>query len=163
MSLPVSIDKMYTMYFDTFVKLGQSYFPNSDMVYDLAQETLIKVWLNKDKYNSEHSLYTWLKRIFTNTAIDYKRSIKGQGKTKRAYLRDTDDVFQNFRCSGLNIDTVDIENNLNKLEYKYKLILHLLFLQEYTQEEISEEFNIPLGTVKSRKRIALRELRKIYC
>jgi len=163
MSLPISVDKMYDKYYYTFVKLAQSYFPYSEIVYDIAQETLIKAWVNRDKYNSKNTLSTWLKRIFDNTAIDYKRKLNGQGKTKRIYLRDNDNVFQNFRCDALNIDTVDLESNLNKLDFKYKLILHLLFIKEYTQEEISNEFDIPLGTVKSRKKIGLRELRKIYC
>lgn len=163
MSLPISVDKMYDKYYYTFVKLAQAYFPYSEIVYDIAQETLIKAWVNRDKYNSKNTLSTWLKRIFINTAIDYKRNIEGTKKTKRTFLRDTDDVFQNFRCDAINIETIDIEENLDKLKFKDAFTIYQIYIAGYTHQQVSDNFGMTLGEVKSNERSGLRELRKIYC
>jgi RNA polymerase sigma factor (sigma-70 family) len=57
---------------------------------------------------------------------------------------------------------MDIQKHLDKLEDKYQIVLDALFFQGMTQQQASEELEIPLGTIKSRLKIGLRELRKIY-
>ncbi|MGY8915319.1 MAG: RNA polymerase sigma factor, partial [Flavobacteriales bacterium] len=47
-------------------------------------------------------------------------------------------------------------------EPKYQMVLDALFFQGMTQQEASDELDIPLGTIKSRLKIGLRELKKIY-
>jgi DNA-directed RNA polymerase specialized sigma24 family protein len=48
-----------------------------------------------------------------------------------------------------------------KIPKKYNIILVYIFFEGYTQQETSDELNIPLGTVKSRYKIALREMKKV--
>ena len=60
-------------------------------------------------------------------------------------------------------DTMDVSDMLAKLDEKYRNIIHLAYFQGYTQKEISKKLNMPLGSVKSGVKIALRELKKIYC
>jgi len=57
---------------------------------------------------------------------------------------------------------MDVRENLDKIEPKYQIVLDALFFQGMTQQEASDELDIPLGTIKSRLKIGLRELRKIY-
>jgi RNA polymerase sigma-70 factor (ECF subfamily) len=57
---------------------------------------------------------------------------------------------------------MDMQENLEKIESKYQIVLEALFFQGMTQQEASDELDIPLGTIKSRLKIGLRELRKIY-
>jgi len=57
---------------------------------------------------------------------------------------------------------MDIQENLEKIEEKYQIVLEALFFQGMTQQEASDELDIPLGTIKSRLKIGLRELGKIY-
>ena len=57
---------------------------------------------------------------------------------------------------------MDVKENLEKIEHKYHVVLDALFFQGMTQQEASDELNIPLGTIKSRLKIGLRELKKIY-
>jgi RNA polymerase sigma-70 factor (ECF subfamily) len=152
MSLPISIDKMYDKYYYTFVGLAQSYFPNSEVVYDVAQETLIKAWVNRDKYNSKNTLSTWLKRIFVNTAIDHKRRIEGNKKNKRTFLRDIDDEFQNFRCDAINVDTIDLEEHLDKLKFKDAFTIYQRYIAGHTQQQIADNYGMTIGEVKSNER-----------
>jgi RNA polymerase sigma-70 factor (ECF subfamily) len=63
---------------------------------------------------------------------------------------------------GISPEHLDIQENLDKLEEKYRVVLEALFFEGMTQQEASEELDIPLGTIKSRLKIGLRELGKIY-
>ena len=63
---------------------------------------------------------------------------------------------------GLNQDAIDLKEHVASLEDKYQIVLKALFFEGMTQQEASEELNIPLGTVKSRLKIGLRELKKNY-
>jgi RNA polymerase sigma-70 factor (ECF subfamily) len=57
---------------------------------------------------------------------------------------------------------MDIKKHLKSLDEKYQIVIHALFFEGMTQQEASDELDIPLGTIKSRLKIGLRELKKIY-
>ncbi|MEL7119221.1 MAG: sigma factor-like helix-turn-helix DNA-binding protein, partial [Bacteroidota bacterium] len=57
---------------------------------------------------------------------------------------------------------IGLNQVISKLDSKYHEIIDLIYFKGYTQQEVHEHLDIPLGTVKSRLRIALRELRKIF-
>lgn len=57
---------------------------------------------------------------------------------------------------------MDLQKHVATLDSKYQIVLKALFFEGMTQQEASEELSIPLGTVKSRLKIGLRELQKIY-
>ena len=57
---------------------------------------------------------------------------------------------------------IDIKKHVAGLDEKYQIVLKALFFEGMTQQEASEELDIPLGTIKSRLKIGLRELRKVY-
>jgi len=62
----------------------------------------------------------------------------------------------------LNQDVLDLKEHVAGLESKYQVVLKALFFEGMTQQEASDELNIPLGTIKSRLKIGLRELKKVY-
>jgi RNA polymerase sigma-70 factor (ECF subfamily) len=57
---------------------------------------------------------------------------------------------------------MDLKKHMTSLEKKYRIVLEALYFEGMTQQEASEELDIPLGTIKSRLKIGLRELKKIY-
>ena len=59
-------------------------------------------------------------------------------------------------------DVLDLREHVARLDEKYQIVLNALFFEGMTQQEASEELDIPLGTIKSRLKIGLRELKKIY-
>ena len=67
-----------------------------------------------------------------------------------------------IECDSINVYTIDIISNLNKLQPKYSEVLSLSFIHGHTQVKIAELLKMPLGTVKSRVKSGMRELRKIY-
>ena len=127
---------------------------------DILQESFIKIWKNAQQYDPKKSrLFTWLLTICRNTAIDRLRSIKNKREKKNQMA---EQVVYNEKISSLNVDHLDLKEKVAGLEDKYKSIIDVLFFMGMTQKEASDFLEIPIGTVKSRLRIALRELQKIY-
>lgn len=129
---------------------------------DVLQETFIKVWKNADTYEARKgSLFTWLLNIARNTAIDKTRSKSfrhnGQLQSIDLALHDQRD-FSTQR----QVDQIGVRKVVEAMEEKYRIIIDLLYFQGFSQQEAHEYLGIPLGTVKSRTRIALRELRRIF-
>ena len=133
---------------------------DSALAEDALQESFIKIWKNAQKYDSTKAkLFTWLYRIARNTAIDKLRSHNIKF-SKEIQIADSN-VYK-LSTSGLNQDTIDLKKHVASLESKYQIVLKALFFEGMTQQEASEELSIPLGTIKSRLKIGLRELKKIY-
>lgn len=133
---------------------------NQELAEDALQETFVKVWRYADKYDAKKAkLFTWLFRIARNTAIDKLRS--HNLKFHKEVQIDKSDVYI-LPSTSLNQDVIDLKAQLNKIEEKYQIVLNALFFEGMTQQEASEELDIPLGTIKSRLKIGLRELKKFY-
>ena len=133
---------------------------NEEIAQDALQETFVKVWKNASKYDAKKAkLFTWLFRIARNTAFDKLRSFNN--RYQKEVQIDTSNVYI-LPTSNLNQDVLDIREHVEKLEEKYQIVLNALFFEGMTQQEASDELNIPLGTIKSRLKIGLRELKKVY-
>lgn len=129
---------------------------------DVIQDAFVKIWKNGKTYNSSKgTLFTWMLNITRNTAIDKIRS-KGFRKSEKIQTLDHHVYNQASKDLGINPDEIGVKELLNNLEDKYKEIIHLIYFNGFTQKEVSEHLNIPLGTVKTRLRIALRELRNLF-
>ena len=149
---------IYDEFFSQAVMVALPYVKHYATAKDVAQETMIKVWKKQEKFDeAKSSLRTWIWSIAKNTAIDRHRA-----ETLRVILREDESGWTYFECPCIDLDTLDLELNLNKIETKYRVPLYLSFIEGHTQEAISELIGIPLGTVKSRIKIGMRELRKIY-
>lgn len=133
---------------------------NEELAEDALQETFVKVWKNAHKYDaSKAKLFTWLYRIARNTAIDKLRSYNN--RFFKEVQIDKSDVYI-LPTMNINQDVMDIKKHLGTLDEKYQIVIKALYFEGLTQQEASEELEIPLGTVKSRLKIGLRELKKIY-
>ncbi|RKE98271.1 RNA polymerase sigma factor [Ichthyenterobacterium magnum] len=133
---------------------------NEELAQDALQETFVKIWKNAKKYDSKKAkLFTWLYRIARNTAIDKLRS--HNKKFDKEVQIDKSNVYI-LPTVSLNQDVIDLKEHVAKLDNKYQIVLKALFFEGMTQQEASDELEIPLGTIKSRLKIGLRELKKIY-
>ena len=127
---------------------------------DVLQEVFVKIWKNIETYNqSKGRLYTWMLNITRNTAIDKLRS-KGFNNSKKnlssdnfVHLLDDSNKLTN------RIDSIGLREFVNKLKPKCIQLIDLLFFKGFTQQEASEELEIPLGTVKTQNRNCMNDLR----
>lgn len=155
-AIPLIYENYSGALFGVIVKITR----DEAMAQDALQESFIKIWKYSKKYDpGKAKLFTWLYRIARNTAIDKLRSHNLKFE-KEVQIADSN-VYK-LATSGLNQDTIDLEKHVATLDSKYQIVLEALYFQGMTQKEASEELNIPLGTIKSRLKIGLRELKKIY-
>ncbi|NAS11750.1 RNA polymerase sigma factor [Poritiphilus flavus] len=155
-----AISLLYEHYGDTLFGVAFKVVRDEDLAQDVLQESFVKIWKKSDSYDATKAkLFTWLFRITRNTAIDKLRSVNT--KTDKEIQIDVSDVY-NLGVDSIKPDFLDVKENLEKIEDKYQIVLDALFFQGMTQQEASDELDIPLGTIKSRLKIGLRELKKIY-
>ncbi|GAA4931958.1 RNA polymerase sigma factor [Algibacter agarivorans] len=155
-----AINLLYENYADSLYGVIQKVISDEDTAQDVLQETFVKIWRYSKKYDSSKAkLFTWLYRIAYNTAIDKVRSQKN--KNSKEVQMETSTVYK-VSSNELNQDVLDIKKHLSSLDEKYQIVINALFFEGMTQQEASDELDIPLGTIKSRLKIGLRELKKIY-
>ncbi len=128
---------------------------------DVMQESFLKIWKNIASYNPEKGrLFTWILNIARNGAIDAAR-VEG----RKPVMDDIENrsVQNEPDMSGeLSTTSSEIKSIVNMLRPERKILIDMAYFQGYTHEEISEELQIPLGTVKSRIRTALQELKQYF-
>lgn len=136
---------------------------NDEFAEDLLQETFVKIWQSFSQYKeSKGRLFTWMINIARFHALDQmkRRSYRNYSRNERiSSLATTLDVQYN---SSNNPDTIGIKEMAGNLQPKYKALIDLIYFKGYTQSEAAEELNIPLGTVKTRLRAAMCDLRLLF-
>ncbi|MFD2892678.1 RNA polymerase sigma factor [Flavobacterium chuncheonense] len=154
----------FTLLYDNYSKnlYGVIYnlIRNREEAEDVLQEVFVKIWNNIDSYNeSKGRLYTWMLNIARNTTIDRLRS-KGFNNSQKNLSSDNFVYMLEDNSKTMNrIDAIGIKRFIKKLKPKCIQIIELLFFQGYTQQEASDELEIPLGTVKTQNRNCMNELR----
>lgn len=126
---------------------------------EALQDTLLKVWTKFDQYDEDKSsLYTWSSHIARNTALDKVRLKRYEmmGKTDPIDPLVYEDEE---RVAFLKTEGIDVQRLTSDLDEKYKVVLDKMYLQGYSTSSISDELDIPLGTVKTRLRKAISILR----
>ena len=155
-----AISLLYEHYGDALYGVAYKVVRNEEIAQDVLQESFVKIWNKAHTYDpAKAKLFTWLFRITRNSAIDKIRSLSN--KSDREIQLDVSDVY-NVGVEDIRPELIDMKKQLDQIEPKYRLVLEALFFEGMTQQEASDELGIPLGTIKSRLKIGLRELRKIY-
>lgn len=124
---------------------------------DVLQEVFVSIWRKIDTYDSSKGrLFTWMLNIARNAAIDQTRSKGYQQGLRQQTLMDDDITHLTVRQG---IDDYGLKKILFKLKEEQRMLIDLSYYQGYTHEQIAKALNIPLGTVKTRIRSALTQLR----
>lgn len=157
-----AVAAMVTKYGEALLGVIMKIVASKEIGEEVLQDVFVKAWKNKNRYNSNRGrLFTWLINIARNAAIDHVRLKKNQRHRQTAQLDPT--VYENDRrySEEMQIRDIGLHQALGQLDEKYRQMIDLLYLQGYSQREVTKEFDIPLGTVKTRAIAAIRELRKI--
>lgn len=135
---------------------------DNETAEDVLQEAFVKIWNNIDNYDtSKGRLFTWLLNVARNQAIDKTRSkdFKDAGKVQR--IEDSVYSIDRQNNSSIAIDQIGIKKFTEKLKPEHRTLIELLYFGGYTQSEAAKELGIPLGTVKTRVKIAIQQLREL--
>ena len=157
-------DRAYTYLYDMYSKSLFSVIKNlindREEAEDVLQEVFIKIWKNIDSYNeSKGRFYTWAVNIARNSTIDKLRSKNFNNSKKNLSTDNFVHLLDDSNKLTNKIDSIGIEEFVKKLKPKCIQIIDLLFFKGYTQQEASDELEIPLGTVKTQNRNCINDLR----
>ncbi|MFN8287238.1 MAG: sigma-70 family RNA polymerase sigma factor [Chitinophagales bacterium] len=155
-----AFDYLYDNYSPALYGVIINIIRNEQTAHDLLQEAFIKIWNGIETYDSAKSrLYTWMLNIARNLSIDKIRAGNSLSrKENKDYIRKENENTQHTPF----VEGIGLRGLVNELEMEQKQIIELLYFKGYTQSEAAEELNIPLGTVKSRVRLAMVKLRKHF-
>ncbi len=130
---------------------------------DLLQQTFTKIWQNAKNYDStKGTLFTWMLTIARRLAIDTIRSRDFRDQALNRSIEDFVDTDEIGSEQAVIPETIDLRHLVGTLPTDQRQVIELMYFQGYSQSEISEDFAIPLGTVKSRSRMALQSLRSLF-
>jgi RNA polymerase sigma-70 factor (ECF subfamily) len=134
--------------------------PDSESASDVLQDVFINIWRKIDSYDeTKGRLFTWMLNIARNAAIDKIRSRSYQDNRKNQPLSENVDSKATNPAINPQFNDIGLKKLINKLKEEYRILIDLSYFQGFTHEEISKMLNLPLGTVKTRIRSALMQLR----
>ena len=132
-----------------------------ELAEDILQEAFVKIWNNFSSYDTTKGrLFTWMLNLTRNLTIDTLRS---KGYKKQSKISGDENTVSNLTDNTTveKFDALGIRKQLSNLKPEQRSIIDMAYFSGYTQDEISKEMGIPLGTVKTRMRSAILELRKM--
>ncbi len=151
---------MYDRYSAALNGVVRRFVADQDQANDILQDSFVKIWKNIDRYDStKGSFYTWMLNVARNTAIDFLRKNKKELKTE---IQDWESTVSVQNAVQQNTSTIGLQKLVENLVPEQQVIIEYLYFKGYTQQEVSDELELPLGTVKTRTRLAMRELRKYF-
>lgn len=128
-----------------------------DLAQDVVQEVFVSIWRKIDSYDAEKGrLFTWMLNIARNAAIDKVRSKGYQQSLRQQSLEGAEHIAPVVRPTG---DDIGLRKVLLRLKEEQRQLIDLSYYQGFTHDQIAKALNIPLGTVKTRLRSALSQLR----
>ena len=153
-----AISEIYDQYSSALFGLIIKIVKDNDIAEDVLQDCFITIWQKAKLYNEEKgTLYTWMLNICRNKAIDAYRKTNKEIENKNQI--DNSSVY----TDELNkqVDHIGLSNVLNKLPEEQHILIELIYYKGMTQQEVSDFLSIPLGTVKTRLRMAIGSLKNI--
>ena len=146
-------------YHDAIYRTVHKMVHNKEDADDLTIEAFGKAFHKLESYQPKYAFSTWLFRIAINNCIDHIRKKRLQFLSIDESVDEEGDhnYAANIRFRGLNPEERIIRNQrlelmrrtLSQLNHKYRLMIELRYFEELSYEEISNELEMPIGTVKA--------------
>ncbi|PWK17246.1 RNA polymerase sigma factor [Xanthomarina spongicola] len=155
-----AFETLYNMYSESMLGVIYNIVRDHDIAQDVMQEVFIKAWHSADSYSSKKGrFFTWLINISRNAAIDKIRSKSFKNAGKNLNSDYFVDIIQDHDSLEDKTDAIGIKKFVGKLKKKCIEVIELLYFKGYTQKEASETLEMPIGTIKTRNRNCINELR----
>lgn len=152
--------EVYDRYSGALNGIIQRIVRDEEAAQDILQDTFVKVWKNIQSYDStKGSFFTWMLNIARNTSIDSLRKLKKETKSE---IHNGEISVGLSEAVHQNVNTIGLAKLVEKLPEEQKRMIEYIYFNGYTQQEVADELDMPLGTVKTRTRMAMRELRKWF-
>jgi len=159
----IAVEALYDMYSSSLFGVISRIIVDTATAEDVLQETFVKIWHSFSSYNTEKGrLFTWMVNIARNLAIDKIRSKDFKNQNKNQELENNVTFIDEQRSTVYKPELLGVKELVETLKPEQKAILELVYFKGYTHVEAAEELEIPLGTIKTRLRMAIQQLRKHF-
>ena len=142
---------------------GLKKFNDPTLAMDLVQETMTLVWRKAALFNSEKGNASgWIFTVMRNHSFDMLRKMQSNKEDTVS-----DELWPLFdkQTETVELDWLEIKNlknAVNVLPHNQRVVVEGIYEQGLTQQELSHQLSEPIGTIKSRLRLALTKLRQEY-
>jgi RNA polymerase sigma factor (sigma-70 family) len=154
---------LYSMYSSALYGVISRIIIHTELAEDVLQETFVKIWQSADHYdNSKGRLFTWMMNIARNLSIDKLRSKDFKNSLKNQDIENNVSFVDEQNKVTFNPDVLGVKQLVENLKPDLQAVLDLVYYKGYTHVETAEKLNLPLGTVKTRIRLAIIELRRSF-
>lgn len=130
---------------------------------NLLQDCFVKIWRNIKQFDPEKGrVATWLINIARHTAIDFIRSPYYKQRVNKQEYPEENKFNKELIVNQPAIESIGLKQLVEKLSPGCREVIERMYFEGYSQQEIADNYGIPLGTVKTRSRLALKELRTYF-
>lgn len=150
---------LYDHYSGALFTIINQIVPDQNMSGDVLQEVFVNIWKKINTYDSAKGrLFTWMLNIARNAAIDKIRSKGYRDNQRNQPIMESESGGMEMSSNPM-VNDVGLKKVLTTLNEEYRRLIDLSYFQGFTHEEIAKMLGIPLGTVKTRLRTAISQLR----
>lgn len=155
-----AFEKLYSMYADNICGVINKIVKNNDIAQEICQDVFVTAWNNSERYNiSKGRFFTWMLNIARNAAIEKVRSKSHKNSKQNLSAVFFVNILEDKNDLHTQVDTIGIKNLLSNLKEKCVQIIDVLYFKGYTQKEAAEELEIPIGTLNTRNRSCISQIR----
>ncbi len=160
-----SYDLLFRQVAPRLLNLARKQFVDESLALEMVQETMLKLWLKAGLYDSSKgNAMTWIFSVSRNVKFDLMRKGKHQqswvqGDDLWPILSEEEDADK-VSTEDQELVTNELKHLIAKLPEEQADIVRRVYLHGESQQQVSEILNLPLGTVKSRLRLALKKMKE---
>jgi RNA polymerase sigma-70 factor (ECF subfamily) len=159
----IAVEALYDMYSASLFGVIVRIVNDEALAEDILQDTFVKIWNSFSSYSTEKGrLFTWMVNIARNLAIDKIRSKDFKNQAKNRELENNVTFIDEQRNTVYKPELLGVKDLVEQLKPEQKSILDLVYFKGYTHVEAADELGVPLGTIKTRLRMAITQLRKYF-
>ena len=163
-----ALEGFYNRYAHVVFSLARYMLKDAALAEEITQEVFLALWQKASTFNPQRgSPKGWLMSITHHRVIDHVRSAK---RARESTDRVARDLFNLHALSQVhteeeahrNMDRQRVVKSLESLPEEQRKVILLAYFEGYSQSEIANALDQPLGTVKTRLRLAIQKLRAMY-
>ena len=161
-----ALEALYDRYAGAIYSLSMYMLKQPEAAEEVTQDVFLNVWRRASSYNSERGkLTSWLFSIAHHRAIDELRRRRRDYENVQHGVdlsnRPTEGGDDPLTYTSLEFERVKLKDALSTLRPEQREVVLLAYFGGFTHSEIAAKLDQPLGTVKTRMRLALKKLREV--
>jgi len=153
---PDAYQYLYQAYSGRLYFLVLSIVKSPEQSLEVLQDVFIKIWKSIEAYEDHGLFFTWLIMITRTTCLDAIKKKDYRNQRLNVNLEDYQTVVP---AESFNSDGIGLFDCVKHLPRDYKILIMLSYFDGFTHQQISQMLDMPMGTVKSKLRRAIRQLK----